>query len=289
MSYVFHIATLAAIYSSLAMSLNLIVGETGLAGLGHAAFFGIGAYTSALLAIGFGASPWLGILAGGMTGTALGVVIGFPSLRLKGDYLALATLGLGIVFHAIARNWISLTRGPVGIPGIPPLAVLSHSLTNEWEYFLFAAALAGATWLLMWRIVSSPFGRVLRGVRDDEHAMSALGCYTRRIKITAFAVSAAVAGLAGGLYAHYMTYISPGHFTASESILVLLMVIVGGMGSLRGPLVGAVILVALPEVLRLTGLPSSVSASLRQILYGLLLVGLMIWRPQGVFGKARLR
>jgi branched-chain amino acid transport system permease protein len=289
MSYLFHIATLAAIYSSLALSLDLIVGQTGLAGLGHAAFFGVGAYSSALLALNCGASPWLGVVLGGIMGAALGIVIGFPSLRLRGDYLALATLGLGIVAHSVARNWISLTRGPVGLPGIPPFRVFSAPLTEEWMYFLLALALAGITCLLFWRITSSPFGRTLRGVRDDETAMTALGRNTRVIKLTVFAVAAAIAGIAGGLYAHYMSYIAPGHFTASESILILLMVILGGMGSLRGPIIGAVVLVALPELLRLVGMPYSVSAPLRQILYGLLLIALMVWRPQGLLGKARFR
>jgi len=287
MEYFLHILVITGIYIILTMSLNLVVGYTGLAALGHAAFSCMGAYVSSLLALNYGLSPWIGLVLGACVAALLGIVIGFPSLRLKGDYLALATFGSGIIVYSVAKNWVAVTRGPMGLPGIPGFSIFGAEISSVWSYLILVAAFVVLTYLVMRRIVRSPFGRVLRAIRDDEIAALAMGKNVNKYKIIVFVVGAFFAGVAGSLYAHYITFIDPSSFTVMESIAVLLMVVFGGMGSLAGSFVGAAILVIFPELLRFLGMPSSVAAPLRQMIYGLLLIVLMLYRPQGVLGKYR--
>jgi len=287
MEYFLHILVITGIYIILTLSLNLVVGYTGLASLGHAAFSCVGAYTSALLALNYGVSPWIGLLVGACLAGILGLIIGAPSLRLKGDYLALATFGLGVIVYSIAKNWVGVTRGPMGLPGIPGFSIASVPLADVWQYLIIVAVFVLLTFLVMRRVVNSPFGRILRGVREDETAALAVGKDVNKYKIIVFVIGAFFAGIAGTLYAHYITFIDPSSFTVMESITILLMVVFGGMGSLTGSFIGAAVLVILPEMLRFVGMPSSVAAPLRQMIYGLLLVILMLTRPQGILGKYR--
>jgi branched-chain amino acid transport system permease protein len=289
MEYLLHILVIAGIYIILTLSLNLIVGYTGLPALGHAAFSCIGAYTSSLLALNMGLSTWLGLLIGASVAAVSGVVIGYPAVRLKGDYLALATFGLGVIIYSIAKNWVSLTRGPMGLPGIPGFSIFSFQLSDIWSYLLLVLVFAGITIFIINRIVNSPFGRILRSIREDEIASQALGKDTVKHKLLVFIIGAFFAGIAGSLYAHYITFIDPSSFTVTESITILLMVIFGGMGSIQGSIVGAVILVVFPELLRFIGMPSSIAAPMRQMIYGLLLVVLMLKRPQGIMGAYRFK
>lgn len=286
MTYFLHILVIAGIYVILAESLNLVVGFAGIPAMGHAAFSCIGAYVSALLALNFGVSPWLGMLAGAIAGGVLGLIVAYPALRLKGDYLAIATFGAGVIVYNVANNWMGLTRGPMGLPGIPGFSLGSWTL-SIWAYLILVAVVAGVVVWACRNITRSPFGRNLTSVREDETAAIALGKDTARLKLIAFVAGAFFAGIAGSLYAHYITFIDPSSFTTMESITILLMVIFGGLGSIAGSVVGAVALVVLPELLRFVGLPSSVAAPLRQMIYGLLLVLLMLWRPQGILGKYR--
>jgi len=289
MEYLIHILIITGIYIILTLSLNLIVGFTGLAALGHIAFAAVGAYTSSLLALSFGISPWFGLLIGATLAAVLGVIIGFPSLRLRGDYLALATFGLGIIVYSIAKNWVSLTRGPMGLPGIPPFSVFGYEISSVWSYVILVLAFVLITYLAIRNITNSPFGRVLKGIREDEIATLAMGKNVSKYKLVVFVVGAFFAGIAGSLYAHYITFIDPSSFTVMESIAVLLMVVFGGMGSLKGSFVGAAILVIFPELLRFLGMPSGIAAPTRQMIYGLLLVMLMIRRPQGLMGKFKFK
>jgi len=287
MEYFLHILVITGIYIILTLGLNLVVGYTGLAALGHAAFSCVGAYASSLLALNYGLSPWLGLLIGACVAAILGVVIGAPSLRLKGDYLAIATFGLGVIVYSVAKNWMSVTRGPMGLPGIPGFSVFGWQLASVWSYLILVTVFVFLTYIIIRRVVKSPFGRILRGIREDEIATLAMGKDVNKHKIMVFVIGAFFAGIAGSLYAHYITFIDPSSFTVMESITILLMVVFGGMGSLGGSFVGAAILVIFPELLRFLGMPSSVAAPLRQMIYGLLLIVLMLYRPQGILGRYR--
>jgi len=287
MEYFVHILVITGIYVILTLSLNLVVGYTGLAAIGHAAFSCVGAYASSLLALNYGVSPWLGLLIGACTAAMLGVIVGAPSLRLKGDYLALATLGLGVIVYSVAKNWMAVTRGPMGLPGIPGFSIFGVQISEVWSYLILVAVFVVLMYMVMRRVVESPFGRILRAIRDDEVAALVMGKNVNKYKMLVFVVGAFFAGMAGSLYAHYITFIDPSSFTVMESISILLMVVFGGMGSLKGSFVGAATLVILPELLRFVGMPSSVAAPLRQMIYGLLLIVLMLKRPQGILGTYR--
>ena len=289
MAYILHILVITGIFTILSVGLNLIVGYTGIPSLGHAAFSCVGAYTSSLLALRLGISPWIGLLLGACTAAVIGMLIGLPSLRIKDDYLALTTFGLGLIVYSIAKNWTGLTRGPMGLPGIPGFSLFGFQLSSAGTFLLLVIAITALTYFVIGRIVNSPFGRILRAIREDETATLAMGKNVARYKIIVFVIGAFFAGIAGSLYAHYITFIDPSSFTVMESITILLMVVFGGMGNLWGSLIGAAVLIIFPELLRFLGLPSSVAAPLRQMLYGLLLIVLMLYRPQGILGKFRFK
>lgn len=289
MEYLLHILIISGIYIILTLSLNLILGYTGIPALGHIAFACVGAYTSSLLALNYGISPWIGLLIGACFASILGLIIGFPSMRLKGDYLALATFGFGVIVYSVSKNWVDLTRGPMGLPGIPKFSVLGFELQPVWAYLILVMVFVFITTFIINRIVDSPFGRNLRSIREDEIASLSIGKNINKYKLIVFVVGAFFAGIAGSLYAHYITFIDPSSFTVMESIAVLLMVVFGGMGNIKGSFIGALILVIFPEMLRFLGMPSSVAAPLRQMIYGLLLIVLMLKRPQGVIGQYRFK
>lgn len=286
MAYLEHLLILAGIYSILAISLNVVIGFTGILNLGHAAFYGIGAYTSALLMLA-GFPFWLSLLAGALLAAFFGFLIGMPCLRLRGDYLAIATLGFGEIIRAVLKNWIAVTRGPLGIPGIPKPFFFTL-INTQAKYLILVACVVLLTIVIISRIVHSPFGRVLRAIREDEVAAQALGKNIATCKLLALIVAAFFAGIAGSLYAHYISFLDPSGFTFIESVLMVSMVVLGGMGNVLGSVLGAVILVFLPEPLRFLHLPSSMVAALRQMLYSLLLILLMLYRPSGLWGERSL-
>jgi branched-chain amino acid transport system permease protein len=289
MEYFLHILIISGIYIILTLSLNLILGYTGLAALGHIAFACVGAYTSSLLALNFGISPWIGLVIGACIASIFGLIIGFPSIRLKGDYLALATFGFGVIVYSVSKNWVDLTRGPMGLPGIPKFSIFGFELQPVWAYLILVTVFVILTGFAINRIAHSPFGRILRSIRDDEIASLSIGTNINKYKLSVFVIGAFFAGIAGSLYAHYITFIDPSSFTVMESIVVLLMVVFGGMGSITGSFIGALVLVIFPEMLRFLGMPSSVAAPIRQMLYGLLLIVLMLRRPQGIIGEYRFK
>jgi len=289
MDYLIHIMIMTGIYVILALSLNLIMGYTGIPAFGHAAFSCAGAYCSALFVIQVGVSTWMALLIGGMAAMILGTAIGMSSFRLKDDYIALTTFGTAIIVYTIANNWVSVTKGPNGLAGIPGFSMLGYEFSTNWSYLILVLFFVILTIFLINRIVNSPYGRILKGIREDEIAVSAMGKNINLYKNSVFMIGAFFAGIAGSLYAHYITFIDPSSFTIMESITILLMVVFGGMGSIRGSIVGAIVLVILPEILRFIGLPSSIAAPLRQMIYGLLLIILMIKRPQGLMGVYKFR
>lgn len=284
-----HILILIGIYVILAESLNLIAGYAGLLSIAHAAFYGVGAYAVALLALRFAAPVWLTVPAALLAAGALGLIVAWPGLRVRDDYFVIATFAFQIIVFSVMNNWVGLTGGPLGLPGIPRPELFGWVVNEHWEFLVVVAVAAGATVFICWRLVRSPFGRVLRAIREDEVFAAAVGKNVARFKSTIFVVGGAMAAVGGCLYAYYITFIDPTSFTVMESIFIISIVIVGGAGSLRGAALGAVVLVVLPEALRFVGLPNAVAANLRQIFYGLLLILFMMFRPQGLIGEFGFR
>ncbi|MBU1136513.1 MAG: branched-chain amino acid ABC transporter permease [Nanoarchaeota archaeon] len=286
-AYFIHLLILIGIYIILAISLQLAMGFTGLINLGHIAFLGIGAYTSALLALA-GWPFWIAFLLAGLIAAFFGFLLSIPTHKLKGDYLALATMGFSFVVYAILLNWTELTRGPLGIPGIPKPSLLGFSFSSNLSFLILTAVITLISYLIIKRLVTSPFGKVLESIRDDELASKTIGKNTFKSKAIALVVSAFFVGIAGSLYAHYITFIDPSSFTIIQLIPVLLIVIVGGLASLEGTIIATVVLVSIPEMLRFVGFPSSVIGPARQILYALILLLILIFKPKGFYGKVKL-
>lgn len=287
MDFLFHVLVLIGIYSVLAVSLDLLATQTGMLSIAHAAFYGLGAYTSALFSVRLGASFISGTLAGIVVAAIVSLVVSLPSLRLHDDYFVIATFGFQMILYSVFNNATTLTHGPLGLAGISKPSIIGWTVDSELGFVVLAAVGAALAYVVVRRITTSPFGRVLRAIREDEVFAQSLGKNSVLFKVMVFAVSAALAASAGSLYAHYVSYIDPTSFTVMESILVISMVIVGGATSRWSPLIGAAVLVTLPEVLRFVGLPNSVAANVRQIIYGALLVTMMMVRPRGLAGERR--
>lgn len=285
MNYLVHLLVTIGIYMILAQSSNLVIGYAGLLSLGQAAFYGLGAYTSALLMVDAGWSFLPAAAAGAALTAAVALVVGLSCARLRGDPFVLAILGFQMITFTILYNWEELTRGSYGIAGIPRPSIAGWTLSSPFSFLAFVAAAAGLSALLHWWIVHLPYGRTLQAVRDDEIASRSLGKNTAAIRAAAFVIAAALAAVVGAVYAAYVQYIDPTSFGLEESIFILAMIIVGGAGTLRGPVIGAVALVMLPELLRMLRVPDTVAPNVRQIIYGLLLIALMRLRPQGLMGR----
>lgn len=288
MEYLIHIAILIGIYSMLAMSLNLVVGYTGLLSITHAAFYGIGAYVTAILLTSFGLNFFISIIAGIIITGIVSLLIGYVLSKFNGDYFALGSFGFNIIVYSIFLNWQSLTRGPLGIPGIskPVLFGLDFSENN---YFLILVIIfAILVYFISNFITKSSFGRVLKAIREDEKAIQVFGYNTLFFKLAIFVIGAMIASVAGAFYASYITYVDPTSFALSESIFILAIIILGGLANNKGAVIGAICLIVLPELLRFVGFPSDIAAQMRQVTYGLILVLLMLYRPQGLLGEYKL-
>jgi len=283
--YIINILILVVLYSILSISYNLIVGYLGVLSIAHAAFYGVGAYVAALMALKVGSPFIVNIICAVLLAAVFGLLVGVPSLRIKEDYFVIATFAFQIITFSIMNNWVSFTGGPMGLPGIPQPVIFGITISSHLEFLILSGLLAGFTYWFTRRIVRSPFGRVLKAIREDEVFTQAAGKNVARFKVLVFVVGAGLAAIAGVLYAYYITFIDPTSFTVMESIFIISIVIIGGAGSLKGPVLGAVVLVTLPELLRFIGLPSSVAANIRQILYGGALVAFMMWRPRGLLGE----
>jgi branched-chain amino acid transport system permease protein len=287
MSYAIHLLTMVTLFVMLALSLDLLVGFAGLLSLGHAALFGVGAYGSAILSKQGVPVVVAQVLAVGAA-ALLSAFIAVPAMRVKGIQLLIVTIAVQVLFTVTAQSWTGLTGGDAGIPNIPVYALFGVPLRGA-GFLVFCIACSVVVWLLCRALVRSPFGRLLQALRDDEVGSMALGKNVAAAKILVFAVSGAMAAFAGTLYAHYVTYVDPRSFDIGVSILVLLMVMLGGAGTLTGPLCGAVLLALLPELLKFLPLPPGVAAAARQLLYGLLLILVVYFRPQGLFARAARR
>ena len=285
--YITHLLILIAIYVVLALSLNLALGYTGLLNLGHVAFFGIGAYTSAILTKA-GHPYFLSFLAAGIFAGVAGFFLVFATRKLKGDYLALATLGFNYVVYSVLLNWSSLTRGPLGIPGIAKPSFLGFTISTNFQYLIFVSIIAIIVGFIIYLIVKSPFGRLLQATRDDEMGLRVLGKNTFKLKVKSMVISAFFAGIAGSLFAHYLQFIEPGSFMLTEIILILTIVIVGGLASVRGSIAATFVIILLPEALRFFPIPSAILGPARQIIYALILITILLYRPRGIFGRIDL-
>jgi branched-chain amino acid transport system permease protein len=286
--YIIHILFDVGCYVILALGLNIVIGFAGLLNLGYIAFFGIGAYTYAILNTYFNLSFWISFPIAGLVTALFGLLLGAPSLRVRGDYLAIVTLGFGEIVRIVLNNWESVTNGPRGMDNIaPPL----HVSTIQIRYFIFSPEVFFYYMILMLILITiffirrldhSRIGRAWNAIREDEIAAATMGIPITRLKLLAFSLGAMFAGFVGSLFAARQGFISPESFTFMESVIVVSMVVLGGMGSIPGAILGAIILAILPELFRLRGFESY-----RMLLFGLAMILLMIFRPQGLLGSKR--
>lgn len=280
--YVMHTLIMAAIYALLTMGLNIITGFAGQLSLGHAAFFGIGAYTAALLTLRLGVNFFVAMGCSAVLAGLMGMMLGFPALKLRGPYLVICTIGFVQIMHEVFLNWISLTRGPMGIVGIDYPPVLSIGPWNidfsiPINYYFLVLSAVIVTFLVILSLLNSKVGRALKAIREDEIAAECAGINLTYYKLIAFSIGAVFAGVAGAFYAHYIGYISPDSFILLESINILVMLVLGGMGTMIGPIVGAAGVTFLLEYLRFL-------AEFRLIFYGFVLMVVMVVAPGGFWG-----
>lgn len=298
MNYALHLLIYLAIYSIVALSLNIVVGYCGLIALSHAGYFAIGAYVGALGVLKLHWNFPLAALLGVAVSMVLSLAVSLPALRFKGDFFVLISLAVQTMLFSLLNNWTkpgtdfgtwqNLTNGSFGIAGIPRPVVFGVSLDAMPGMAILAFVLAAFCALVAFLLAISPWGRLLKCLRDDELALRALGKNVRKAKVQAFAIACGMVALAGALYGAYVGYIDPSLAALDQSILMLCMVIVGGAGNFRGPLVGAFVLLAIPEALRFAHVPDAAAANLRLMAYGALLVLLMHFRPQGLAGEYRV-
>jgi branched-chain amino acid transport system permease protein len=246
--------------------------------LGQAAFYGIGAYTSALLVMRMGV-PWpLAFLSAGLMAGIFGLLVGIPTLRVGSDYLTLMTIGFGEIFRIVALNWMALTRGPMGLPGVPPPEIGSFVFDTDFKMYYLYLLIAVSCYFFMHRLTRSHVGRALIAIREDETAAASMGVNVPYYKVLAFAFGSMWAGFSGSMLAHFIVFVGPMTFDIDESLLHMQMAILGGLGSLPGSVLGAAILVSIPQIFQPL-------YEYRMLINGALMVGLMAWRPQGIMGK----
>lgn len=283
-----HIMVQSLIFIILACSWNLLSGYAGLLNLGHAAFFGIGAYASALLCINFGLSPWLGLIAGGFVSALFGVILGIPSFRLSGPYLAITTIGFSEIMRMVAMNWVSLTRGSLGLYDIPPLTAIKVSdkvsieFVSEQNFYWVALFFVFLVLIFLRKLLRSEFGLTIESMREDERGAESIGINTSQYKLAVFILSAFLAGFAGALYAHYVRLISPEMLGLGETFTILTMATIGGLGTFFGPVIGAVLLTVLSEALRFV--EEMINLEIRMVVYGALLMITILFMRKGIIG-----
>lgn len=282
-AYQTNIMTTALMYVVLGLGLNIVVGMAGLLDLGFVAFYAVGAYSYALLNAHFGLGFWAALPIGALLAASFGIVLGFPVLRLRGDYLAIVTLGFGEIIRLVLENWNEFSRGPSGISNIPRPGLFGMELSLEsailYIYYIMVA-LVILTIFVVNRLQDSRLGRAWIALREDEIACQAMGIDKTKTKLTAFALGATWAGMMGVIFAAKTTFINPASFTFLESAIILSIVVLGGMGSILGVIVGALVLILLPEYLRAL-------SDYRMLAFGAILVIMMVFRPQGIISNVR--
>ena len=288
--YIRNIAVLCVLYSILSLSLNLIMGYTGIAVLGMAAFYGIGAYTYAILSTRLGFSFLPAVICAFLMALLSGVLIALPTMRISGNYLAIVTLGFCEIVRIVELNWVELTGGPFGIKSIPAPVIFGYKFNNPLKKYYLGVALLALTVLALSSMLNSRAGRAWKAIKGDVIAAQAMGVNVFKYKTWAFAFTAAFSGLAGAFFASYIGYIDSTNFNYNQSIQILSMTIMGGLGSLPGSIIGAVFFMVLPEFLRWLGtIFGEWVVQWRQILYGLILVLMIMFKPDGILGGFDLR
>lgn len=275
-SYWIHIIDIIGIYSILALGLNILIGFTGQFSLGHAAFYGIGAYVSALLSVHYNLPIFICVIAAIIVSAIFGLILSYPCSRLQGLYLAITTIGFGQIIHTVIVEWRELTKGPMGLTKIPFPKIGNISFDFSESYYYIILVCLFLTILIATRIRYSHIGRAMRSIREDEMAAQTNGVNIGYYKMLGFVISAAFAGLGGSLYAHYLNFISPESFTFDFSTQMLVMVLVGGVGSIPGSVIGAIVVTFIPEILRDLKM-------YQMVVYGLILVLILIFLPNGLF------
>lgn len=262
----------------LSLSLNVIVGYAGQFALGHAAFYGIGAYISALAMINYKMSFWMALPVAAVVTGIFGILLGSPVIRLKGDYLGMVTLGFGEIVRMIFVNWVDLTRGPRGITNIPSPELFGYSFSSKIDFYFLIVVLAGFTIFVIRRIVHSGIGLNLLTIREDEIVAKSVGITPAKYKLMAFGLGAFFAGAAGAFWASYISFVSPDAFKYIDSVNILTMVVLGGMASIPGSILGAALLTITPELLRY-------ASDYRMMLLGAAIVAMMIFKPSGFWSE----
>ena len=277
----------SGIYALMAIGQNIITGYGGMLSLCQAGFFAIGSYVTAILATKLGWSFWATLPVAAIMSALFGLLIGLPTLRLKGDYLAIATLGFGEIVRNILNNWDSLTNGPMGIQKIPMPDLFGFTINpyRKYAFLVMVMIFVAIAYFLFQRLARSRMGRALTAVREDEIAAQSMGINITKYKVYAFVLGAAVAGIAGSLQAVFSLSVTPSTYTFMVSVMVLCMVVLGGMGNFKAAILGAFIIQLISYFPQLTGLSSVIPPQFKQILFGLILVVMMIWRPQGLLGR----
>lgn len=273
--YLLNILLFVGIHTMLAIGLNLLLGFAGQISLGHAAFFGLGAYLSGILTATYSINPWLAMFMAAVVVGIMAFVIGFPILKLKGHYLAMATLGLGIIIYIAFNEAVDLTGGPSGLSGIPNLSLGHFIFDSDLKNYYLIWTFTLVTMLLSINLAHSRIGRALRAIHDSEVAARVMGVNARLLKVQIFSLSAVISAIAGSLYAHTMTFISPASFGFNFSVELLTMVVIGGLGSIYGSFLGAALLTLLPEMLR-------AFQDYDIVIYGLLLILMTMFMPGGL-------
>jgi len=277
--------TLAAIYVLLGLSTNLLVGIAGIFSVSQAAVFGVGAYIVSYLLMNDIVSFLPAMLVAAVACVVLNVLVTLPALRVSGDYFVVTSFGIQLLATAIFTNWTTGTGGANGLPGIPPADLFGKTLETSAQVVSLCLGAMTLGCLAFWLIMRAPFGRLLRAIREDELAVAAAGKNVLRAKVSAAALAGAFAGIAGGLYATFLSFIDPFSFDLDASILLLTMIVVGGARTLAGSIIGPFLLLALPQMLTLLEIPTTIAAAARQLIYGLLLIAFMLFRPQGLAGE----
>jgi len=279
--YVVYLANLMLVYIILAIGLNILIGETGQFGLAHVAFYGIGIYTTAILTSRYGVPFPVAVIAGMLLAGAIGFLLGAVSFRMRDIYLALSTFAFGEAMQWVFKSWDAVTNGPNGMR-IPQASLFGFRITNDHDAYYVVLAVAIVTVLVTILLMQSRLGRAFRAVRESEPAALALGVNVRRTKVIAFTLSAVYAGLAGGIFASFSSFIHPDSLGFTTTILVLTMIVVGGLGSIAGAVMGALILGLIQELLRQ-------APSYQEIIYGVILILFMMYAPKGVIGALKAR